>query len=174
MVRLAIATAVYAALWLLWSGHYAALPVAFGAASVILTVTLSHRLKVLDREGFPVSVFIRTIAFVPWLLYQVLRANLIVVKMIVSPRLKLAPQIVSVISTQRTEVGKAIHANAITLTPGTISLDVRGQRILVHALDQKTAADPADRELNRRVDFLEAKLADALDSSPDADGVNTQ
>ena len=59
-------------------------------------------------------------------------------------------------ATQRSELGNTIFANSITLTPGTVALDVRGGSILVHALTDEAAAGLADGVMDSRVSRLEA------------------
>ena len=58
-------------------------------------------------------------------------------------------------ASQKTDLGLAIHANSITLTPGTLSLDVRQRTILVHALTREAAEELAAGEMDRRVTRLE-------------------
>jgi multicomponent Na+:H+ antiporter subunit E len=52
-------------------------------------------------------------------------------------------------------VGVATYANSITLTPGTISVDVREGEILVHALTKEGAAGLLSGEMDRRVTRFE-------------------
>ncbi len=52
---------------------------------------------------------------------------------------------------QKSTVGKVLYANSITLTPGTVSLDVEGDIITVHALDEGSAADLEEGSMDRRV-----------------------
>ena len=78
-------------------------------------------------------------------------------RVILSPGLPVRPQLIRVQATQNTDVGRAIFANSITLTPGTVSLDVRDGTILVHALDDSTAAGLSDGEMDRRVTVLEGE-----------------
>jgi multicomponent Na+:H+ antiporter subunit E len=69
--------------------------------------------------------------------------------------LPISPHLITVRTSQKTAVGQVIYANSITLTPGTISLDVRDDTILVHALTSDSAAGVEAGEMDRRVSRLE-------------------
>ena len=144
-----------AAAWFLWSGHTDALLLSFGAASCIFVWLLASRMQIVDRESAPLHLIPRLFAYVPWLLWQVVKANLHVAKLILSPNLPVRPQLLRVPANQNTDLGRAIFANSITLTPGTVSLDVRGSTVLVHALDDHSAGGVRDGVMDRRVCDLE-------------------
>ena len=62
---------------------------------------------------------------------------------------------ITVTATQRTELGRVILANSITLTPGTVSVDMQGDKISVHALHFEGAEEDLSGEMDRRVCRLE-------------------
>ena len=78
-----------------------------------------------------------------------------VARRIVDPRLPISPSIIHVEADQRTAVGRVSYANSITLTPGTISLDVADNQIEVHALTDDAAEQLARGEMARRVCAME-------------------
>ena len=67
----------------------------------------------------------------------------------------MSARMIRVPATQKTEIGQVIYANSITLTPGTITLDVRNNEMLVHALTSDTAAGLQTGDMDRRVTRLE-------------------
>lgn len=138
--------------WLLLSGHFTPLLLAFGAASVILTVWLAVRMEVVDDEGVPVHLLPGLLSYVPYLLGQIVKANVDVLGRVLRPRLAISPTIVEVEMAQRTAAGRVLYANSITLTPGTVSLQTSAERdrIRVHALSRDGAADLARGEMGRR------------------------
>ncbi len=155
MGRTLITTLVLVAVWLLWSGHTEPLLLAFGLASVLAVVAISHRMDRFsgtDRNEYPGFGFL---AYLPWLVWQIFKSNIDVARIILSPALPISPRLVQVSTTQRTELGKVIHANSITLTPGTISLDLRDDQILVHALTAESAQGVESAEIDRRVSRIE-------------------
>ena len=133
------------------SGHTSPLLLSLGLLSVTAVVACVSRLEVLDDEGVPVHLLPGLIRYVPWLIGQVIRSNLDVARRIVSPELPIHPSVVKVDATHHTEVGRVTYANSITLTPGTISLDVSAETIEVHALTEDAANDLMSGEMARRV-----------------------
>ena len=69
----------------------------------------------------------------------------------------ISPTVVTVKATQKTALGLVIHANSITLTPGTLSIDVEPGEIEVHALSEESIADLHSGEMDRRVSKLEGQ-----------------
>lgn len=153
--RVATAFMWLAVAWWLWSGHTEPLILVFGAASCAFALWFALRMEILDPESWPSGMALRFIAYVPWLLWQIAKANLHVARVIWSPGLPIRPRLVRVPTTQRSELGNAIYANSITLTPGTVSLDVRERSILVHALTDATREGLLSGEMDRRVTRVE-------------------
>ncbi len=72
-----------------------------------------------------------------------------------APSLPINPCLFRVEATQREELGKVIYANSITLTPGTVTVDIDGDELVVHALSDSTKDDLETGEMDRRVTALE-------------------
>lgn len=142
-------------LWLALSGHYTALLLCFGAASVTLVVWLSVRMDLVDHEGHPLHLTHRMPLYWLWLGRQIALANWRMVKLILSPRLEISPTIVDVPAHEKTDLGQVIFANSITLTPGTVSVGIEEGVITVHALTRGGAAGLEGGEMDRRVCALE-------------------
>ncbi len=152
-------TLVLVVLWLLLSGmwtHPILLPL--GAASVVLTVWLSHRLGIVDRESDPVHLVLPSIKYWPWLMGQILRANVQVAARILSNPRDLTPRLARVRSTQQSDLGRSIFANSITLTPGTVTIRVSAGEIFYYAMSDDLVADLDAGEMDRRVTRLEKEL----------------
>jgi multicomponent Na+:H+ antiporter subunit E len=141
--------------WLLWSGHLEPLILGYGVASCALVLWLALRMRLIDRESVPRHLLVGMLLYIPWLLYEIAKANLHVARVILTPSLPIRPRVMRVRATQRSELGNVIFANSITLTPGTVSLDVRDGSILVHALTDESAAGLADGSMDARVTRLE-------------------
>ena len=146
-----------AAVWLLWSGHYTALLVGLGLCSCVLVAAVSARMGIADREGHPVHLLGRSILYWPWLLWSIARANVAVARCILHPRLPISPTLVQVRAGQKSALGRVVYANSITLTPGTVSLDVNGDLISVHALTRASAEDLLGGAMDRRVSAMEGR-----------------
>lgn len=143
------------AVWLLLSGHYDATLMTYGALSCAAVVALVAHLGILDGEAMPVHLGLRPLFYVPWLMKEIVLSNLSVARVILDPKLPIHPRMIRVTAGQKTEVGQVIYANSITLTPGTVTLDVRDGQFLVHALTTESAAGLESGEMDRRVSHLE-------------------
>lgn len=142
--------------WLLWSGHFDdPFIVALGVISCLLALAISRRMQIVDEEGAPAQLGIRPIFYLPWLAKEIVLSNLAVTKIVLSPIMPLQRNQIVVTADQKSELGRVILANSITLTPGTVSIDVEGDKIMVHALSFAGAADDLSGEMNRRVCEIE-------------------
>jgi len=143
-------------MWLLWSGHYTPLLLSFGAISCAITVFITYRMDALEStEEHPIRLSLRLFTYIPWLLGAIVKANIDIARRILSPSMPISPNIVHIEASQHTEVGQAIYANSITLTPGTITLLVRDGTLTIHALTQESAADLKTGDMDRRVTGVE-------------------
>ena len=129
----------------------------FGLASCILTAVITSKLQIVDSSERPLLIFARMIGYVPWISWEIVKSNIDVAKRIWQPNMPISPTIVTVKATQETALGLVIHANSITLTPGTLSIDVEPGEIEVHALSSESLADLHNGEMDRRVTRLEGK-----------------
>jgi multicomponent Na+:H+ antiporter subunit E len=127
--------AVLYGFWISLSGHYTPLLLSLGALSCVLVVYLSMRMEVVDPEGVPLHVAGRFLAYLPWLMKEVFVANVVVAKLILHPKMPISPRMVVWHGSQDTDLGRAIYANSITLTPGTITTGVHGHEFQIHALN---------------------------------------
>ncbi len=153
--------ALLAAVWLSLSGPYTLhewLIFAFGVVSVAFVWRLY---LALDRaagggsEFFRASSWLRLPRFLVAFALKVAAANLHTTKLILSPKIKLQPRLRRVPASQKTSFGQVLYANFITLTPGTITLDLRDDELLVYALDAESEADVVDGSMDRDVLRLE-------------------
>ncbi len=141
--------------WLALSGVYTPTFIAVGALCAVLIVTFGIRMSIVDEEGHPVHLTLRALTYWPWLLWEIAKSSWDVSRLILDPRLPISPTLVKVQGLQKTGLGVSIFANSITLTPGTISVDVEGGEILVHAITAAGAEDLKEGKMNRRVSQFE-------------------
>lgn len=141
--------------WLLLSGYLEPFLIAAGAGSAIGVVLLARRMEVIDHEGHPIHLSWRVLGYWPWLMKEIAKSAWEVSRIIVNPRLPISPTLVRVKTSQQTTVGVVTYANSITLTPGTISVDVKRGEILVHALTREGAIGLLTGEMDRRVTRFE-------------------
>lgn len=143
------------AFWLALSGHYTPMLLVFGVGSCVLVVYLSHRMDLIDEEGVPLQSALRMMMYLPWLLKEVLVANIEVARVILSPTLKISPRMVLFHGSQKTDLGRAIYANSITLTPGTITTGVNGNEFEIHALRAADLETDEEQAMDMRCSRVE-------------------
>jgi multicomponent Na+:H+ antiporter subunit E len=157
LIRLLILSVLLAAAWLLLSGHFEPLLLGLGALSVAGVVACVSRLGTSDAEGLPLRLLPGLARYAPWLAWQIIVSSVDVAKRIVQPHLPIDPAVIRVPADQQSAPGRVTYANSITLTPGTISLDVAEAEIEVHALTSDAASELAGGEMGRRVRAMERR-----------------
>jgi len=143
--------AVLFAVWLLLSGHFDPLLLSLGLASCAVVVFITTRMEVVDREGHPIHLSWGALIYWPWLFLEIVKANIDVARRVLSPTMDISPTLVRIKASQRSDLGQVIYANSITLTPGTVSIDLANGEILVHAISREGAEALIEGEMNRRV-----------------------
>jgi len=151
MLHSAILFVLFYAFWLLMSGHYTPFLLGMGAASSAAVVWLARRMDVADREGHPVHLGWSALLYWPWLVKEILKSALEVSRVVLDPRLPVSPTVVRFRPRQKTVVGLVTHANSITLTPGTLSVEVSPEQFVVHGLTRTGAEAAVDSDMDRRV-----------------------
>ena len=146
-----------AAFWLLNSGHYSLLILSLGLASILLVVVIVHKMDVVDHESQPLLLTVKMLGYYLWLIKQIVLSNIAVVRHIWLGSSGLSPALITLRAEQKTDLGKVIYANSITLTPGTVCVDLQGDFITVHALLREGVEDLEAGEMGRRVCALEGK-----------------
>jgi len=140
--------------WLLWSGLFQPLLLALGAFSCLLVGYLTQRMGYFDNEAFALRFGLRLFGYWAWLAKEVVRASIEVARVVLDPRLPISPQVFEIKASADHPVDLAILGNSITLTPGTLALDVHRGLIKVHSLTQAGADDLLSGEMDRRVAAL--------------------
>ena len=157
--------------WMLLSGQFDAFHLTLGAVCCTIVAYLFHDLMFANvRVGDMRVVAARFIAYIPWLIQQIVLANIHVAYVVLSPRMPIDPQIVTFKTKLETDISCVTLANSITLTPGTITMDIRDGVFYVHALDQKVADDLNAGDMEDKVAhmFMEADhlyVQDVLDAA---------
>lgn len=122
-----------------------------GAVSCLAVTLLAKRLGIVDDEGMPYRYWWRTLLYAPWLLWQVILSNIHVLKVVWNPKLDVQPRMITIKHDLRTAFGVATYMNSITLTPGTVTVDVGKDEFLVHCLTKSVADDLLSGEMHQRI-----------------------
>jgi len=152
--------AVLYGFWLLLSGHWdSPLLLVLGLASSLLAAWLGARLEQSENARYSPGMVLRLPRYLVWLVGAIVKSNLDVVRCVWEPRTHpISPVFGRLPLSQRTRLGKTIYANSITLTPGTVAIEVTDEDILVHALTESAFADLAGGDMDRRVTVAEGKV----------------
>jgi multicomponent Na+:H+ antiporter subunit E len=143
--------------WLFWSGHFdKPFVLTLGVLSCLFCIWVCARMRIVDEEGAPVQLGIRPFThYAPWLIKEIFKSNIDVTRIILSPKMKLQRNLIEVSATQKSVLGRVMLANSITLTPGTVSVSTKPDRILVHALSFEGAEEDLSGEMAKRICRLE-------------------
>ena len=152
--RILLITALLAIAWLLWSGLFKPLLLGLGALSCALTIYVLHRMGYFSNETFAFRYSYRLVGYWIWLGKEVVLSSIEVSRLVLSPRLNVDPRVVRINVSGLDLVDQALLGNSVTLTPGTLTLDVHEGNMLVHALTPKGAAALQAGEMQRRVGAL--------------------
>ena len=155
MLRLISLFASLYVFWILMSGFFTPFLLAAGFGSALAVAWLAYRMEIADREGHPAHLTLQVFAYLPWLVREIWKSGITVSRIILDPKLPVSPTLVRFRPGQKTTVGLATHANSITLTPGTITVEADPQEFLVHGVTRESAAGAVDSEMDRRVRRLE-------------------
>lgn len=139
--------------WLVLSGHFDALHIALGVVCAALVARFSSELLFPEPPSSRLGVITwRVLGYVPWLLYQIVLANLHVLYLVWRPG-QLRPQIVRFRTNLTGSLAKVVLGNSITLTPGTITMDLVGDEFTVYAVSDQAASSLRSGEMERRVGY---------------------
>jgi multicomponent Na+:H+ antiporter subunit E len=141
--------------WLLLSGFFTPFLMLAGAGSALAVVWFARRMDVVDHEGHPIQIGVKALLYWPWLFKEIVKSGWDVSKIILNPRLPISPTLIRIQPSQRSEVGLVLHANSITLTPGTITIEAWPDEFLVHGLTIGSAEGTVNSEMDRRVTACE-------------------
>ena len=155
ILRTSLLFIFYFLIWLLLSGHYDPLLLSLGLLSCALCLYVTWKANFIDNEGLPLHLLVRLPVYTIWLFKEIIKANIDTAKIIIlnNPN----PQNFRVKSTQKTEAGKVMYANSITLTPGTVTTQLDEDVLEVHALTAEMAEDVKSGQMDKMVTWLERK-----------------
>lgn len=145
-------------LWMLLEGRWTVETVLTGI--VLSALVYLFCWKFLDysprREWAVIRRLPRAVGYLFWLIGQIFVSGFMTISRIWSGR-EVRPHLVSFHSALRTDPGRVLLSQSITLTPGTLTVDQRDGRFLVHALDDAYTEGLQDSEMEKRILELEKK-----------------
>ncbi|MGB1013312.1 MAG: Na+/H+ antiporter subunit E [Nannocystaceae bacterium] len=123
--------------WGLLSGQFHnTLLLSTGAASILFTAWLGQRMRIVDHDTMPHASWIRLLLYIPYLLWEIILANWDVMKRVFAPH-AIDPRMIMITYGTKTAFGTTTYANSITLTPGTVTVEISKDNMTIHALTQE-------------------------------------
>ena len=127
--------------WIVFSGKFDVFHLGLGIVSCVVVTWLSHDLLFHDRRK---GLIARTreawrfLCYIPWITWEVVLANVHVFKLAMTRKgyVEMVPRVVTFKTILKTDFAKFVLANSITLTPGTITMLIRGDTFHIHVMSQ--------------------------------------
>ncbi len=148
---------ILAIFWLANSGtqNFTVLLLSIGLFSIIFVIFISHRMDLVDHESQPIHLTFKMPAYFLWLIKEIIIANITVVRCIWSLTPAISPILITLKANQKTAITKVIFANSITLTPGTVTVNLTDDELIVHSLTKQAAQLLYDGILEHRISSLD-------------------
>lgn len=139
--------------WVIWSGLFDVFHLSLGVISCLLVTFMSHDF-LFKRKEFALSDIaeaFRLIAYIPWLIWQIILSSIHVAKIVLRPDMPIDPHVVRYKYKLKKDISVTTFANSIILTPGTITAEIIDDEFLVHCIDKKVADDLFTGEMEDRI-----------------------
>lgn len=139
------------AFWLLLSGYIQPLLLSFGAVSVAIVLLILKRMDAVDGEPRYVSTGLSMTRYLFWLLGQIVQSAIHVTKMVWGSPKKLSPTLAKVQVKKIPPKCRVLYANSVTLTPGTLCVDLENDEMTVHALQKASIDELEEGDMERKI-----------------------
>lgn len=145
-IRFSVTAAALFATWCALSGMFDSFHLASGIVAALLGAA-AYRW----RNNLPPLPLLRFLGYMAWVMWQVVLSNLRVARLAFAPASRLAPRLIRKPPAVSGELPLAVVGCSITLTPGTVTIDIGPSELVVHALDKASAREIEEDVLARRV-----------------------
>lgn len=148
--------------WLLLSNTFELNYLITGAVvSIILSLLLCKRCTVFNGMKIHPLSLVYTFVYLVVFIFELIRSNLDVAKRVLTPSLPINPGIVEVKTRLKSPMARMILTNSITLTPGTLTIDMVDDSIFIHWIDVKsTDKTEATEKIVKRFENIISKIYD--------------
>lgn len=156
MFNFIIQVLILFSLWLIFSGHYDVMHISMGAFSSVFVTLLNYRLSKVNlypecpdpQAGIKLT---RIPTYILWLVKEIFVANLQVAYMVIHPKMPIKPSMLTFRTKLPSIISRVILGNSITLTPGTLTIDIEKDKFLVHCIIPGSAESLENGEMQSRV-----------------------
>jgi multicomponent Na+:H+ antiporter subunit E len=144
-------------IWIVLSGFYDAFHLGLGVLSVILVLLMNPPVSAPGEFTTTRPRWGRVLLYLPWLGLEMVLAAVEVARVVLPPTMPLSPRLVRFRSPRLNDFARVVLGNSITLTPGTLTVDIDGDEYLVHALTESAARELEGGRMQARVAGLFAE-----------------
>lgn len=142
--------------WIIMSGFLDAIHIGMGVVTVVGVLFVNHKLKAHrffddDMNDLKELRFGRAVYYVGWLFVQIVIAGFHVMIVILKPKMPIHTTILTFKVDLPSAHARMILGNSISLTPGTLTIDIVGDTFTVHALDNTTHESISNDSMPRQV-----------------------
>lgn len=158
IIRSLLAFTTLVLLWILLTGSASISTVVVGEVCVVLTLRIIRKMQLKLPSSFH---YLKPAALLYWLwlLKEIILSGLRVTRLVWQAEPHTSPTLAWIPTQQTTDRGKTIFGNSITLTPGTVTLDVQGAYMVVHALEQAGAESLKEGAMDQQVHRMIHRIA---------------
>ena len=143
--------------WFFLSGEFSSTIIVLSVVSGLIVSYFTKDLFFPDGD-INLVLILKIFMYVPWLLWQIMLANLQVLKILLKPRLDIDPSMVEFKPQVKSDIGITLLANSITLTPGTVTIFADKDHFFVHALGPEFAEGLSGGEMEKKILEIEKSL----------------
>ena len=137
--------------WILLSGYFQPLLLGFGVLSVAIVLVVLKRMDAVDQEQKQVNSGYSMLRYLVWLIGQIVSSAIFVTKLIWGSADKLSPTLAKIPVTNIPKKNRVLYANSITLTPGTLSVDLVDEELTVHALQKSSIESLKQGDMEKKI-----------------------
>ena len=135
-------------LWILLSGKLDAFHLSIGFFGAALIAWINTEPQHLDEPPLPLA---RLVLYLPWLFWEVVKSSLNITKIILDPKLPINPRLVQYPTSLGSNTAVVLLGNSITLTPGTVTIEVSSSKLVIHALDDESSNELESRSMEQKI-----------------------
>jgi len=137
-------------MFLFWLAYTSSFKFEEMLAGLVISIIIAYfNYESFSKKGFSADIFTRLIKlliYIPVFIWEMIKANIDVARRVINPELPINPGIVAINTELKSDIGKMFLANSITLTPGTLTVDVIDDIMYIHWIDVKT--DNSEKQKN--------------------------
>ena len=135
-------------LWVLLSGKLDAFHLSVGFLGAALIAWVNTESRNLDEPPLPLA---RLVLYLPWLFWEIVKSSLNITKIILDPKLPINPRLIQYRTNLGSNPAVVLLGNSITLTPGTVTIEVSSSELEIHALDDLSSNGLESRTMERKI-----------------------